>query len=88
VAPTADAVITIHDFGYDVPPSVSPGQKITVKNTDSIAHTVTDANGDAFDVDVPGNGAAHFTAPDKPGDYAVKCKYHSNMHATLVVRQP
>jgi plastocyanin len=39
-----------------------------------------------FDVDVSAGGTATFTAPSKPGSYPYHCKYHGNMHATLVVK--
>ena len=79
--------ITIKDFGYQGPVSVSPGAKITVKNEDTQAHTVTSDDGKAFDAAVDGGGGtAQFTAPTTPGSYPYHCTYHSNMHATLVVR--
>jgi plastocyanin len=79
--------ITIKDFGYQGPASVSPGAKITIKNEDSQAHTVTSDDGKAFDVAVDGGGGtAQFTAPATPGSYTYHCAYHSNMHGTLVVK--
>ena len=79
--------ITIKDFGYQGPVSVSPGAKITVKNEDTQAHTVTSDDGKAFDAAVDGGGGtAQFTAPTTPGSYPYHCTYHSNMHGTLVVK--
>ncbi|MEV8149863.1 cupredoxin domain-containing protein [Arthrobacter sp. NPDC080073] len=79
--------ITIKDFGYQGPVSVSPGAKITVKNEDTQAHTVTSDDGKAFDAAVDGGGGTtQFTAPTAPGSYPYHCTYHSNMHGTLVVK--
>jgi plastocyanin len=84
---TGTAVLTIRDFAYAVPPRVSPGQKVSVRNADAVAHTVTaDAGKSLFDVAVPPSGSVTFTAPAKPGRYPLHCTYHANMHATLVVR--
>lgn len=81
------ATITIKDFGYQGPVSVSPGAKITVKNQDAQAHTVTSDDGKAFDAAADGGGGtATFTAPTTPGSYPYHCAYHSNMHGTLVVK--
>lgn len=71
---------------YQSPSSVAPGAMITVKNEDGAAHTVTDADGGAFDVNVDANKTATFTAPSKPGTYNIMCKYHPFMHGTLVVK--
>lgn len=79
--------ISIKDFGYQGPVSVSPGAKISVKNQDAQAHTVTSDDGKAFDAAVEGGGGtAQFTAPTAPGSYPYHCAYHSNMHGTLVVK--
>lgn len=79
--------IAIKNFGYQGPVSVSPGAKITVKNEDAQAHTVTSDDGKAFDAAVGGGGGtAQFTAPTAPGSYPYHCAYHSNMHGTLVVK--
>jgi plastocyanin len=79
--------ITIKDFGYQGPASVSPGAKITIKNDDAQAHTVTSDDGKAFEVAVDGGGGtAQFTAPATPGSYTYHCAYHSNMHGTLIVK--
>ena len=84
---TATAVIAIQDFAYRVSNSVAPGAQVTVENMDQIAHTVTADRGDGvFDVTVDPGGSATFTAPSKPGSYRFHCKFHSDMHGTLVVK--
>ena len=82
---SGSAVITIKDFKYTVPASVSPGEKITVNNVDSIAHTVTADSGNAFDDQAP-TGNSSFTAPSTPGSYPFHCTFHPEMHGTLVVK--
>lgn len=84
-APSQSVVITIKDFKYSGPSSVPAGTKVTVKNGDGEAHTVTADSGGAFDVKVDGNGTATFTAPSKAGSYAFHCTFHSNMHGTLKI---
>ncbi|MEO5316330.1 cupredoxin domain-containing protein [Pseudarthrobacter sp. CC12] len=79
--------ITIKDFAYGNPVTVSPGATVTVTNQDSAAHTVTADQGQAFDAKVKGDGGtATFTAPTQPGTYAFHCTYHPNMHGTLTVK--
>jgi plastocyanin len=81
------AAISIKDFGYGDPITVSPGTMVTVTNMDTAEHTVTADQGSAFDVEVKENGGtATFTAPSPPGTYAFHCKYHPNMHGTLTVQ--
>ncbi|GAA2502726.1 cupredoxin domain-containing protein [Terrabacter carboxydivorans] len=85
-AGTATApVISIADFAYTVPASVAPGAKITIRNSDSQAHTVTSQDG-GFDVKVDPGATATMTAPTKPGSYKFVCRFHGNMSGTLVVR--
>ncbi|MHC6219696.1 cupredoxin domain-containing protein [Arthrobacter sp. MMS24-S77] len=86
-ASSQSLTITIKDFGYQGPVSVSPGAKVTVKNEDTQAHTITSDDGKAFDAAVDGGGGTgQFTAPTNPGSYPYHCAYHSNMHGTLVVK--
>jgi len=83
----APVLITIKDFKYTLPASVAPGAKIMVKNQDGQNHTVTSTPAGVFQVKVDGGGGtASFTAPTKPGSYAIVCDFHANMTATLVVK--
>jgi plastocyanin len=79
------AVITIKNFGFTTPSSVSPGATITVRNDDSEDHTVTADSGGAFDDKAP-PGTSTFTAPSKPGSYPFHCTIHPFMKGTLVVK--
>lgn len=84
-AGSTESTITIKDFGFTTPDSVSPGATITVDNEDGTAHTVTSDDGDAFD-DAAAEGTTTFTAPTKPGSYPFHCTIHPSMHGTLVVQ--
>jgi len=55
-----------------------------VQNDDPSEHTVN-VEGTDTDVTVPASGEAQFSAPTKPGDYALTCDFHSNMHGNLTV---
>jgi plastocyanin len=81
----SEATITIEDFSFTTPDSVSPGASITVDNKDGTAHTVTSDDGDAFD-DSAHAGTTTFTAPSEPGSYPFHCSIHPEMHGTLVVK--
>jgi plastocyanin len=81
----AAAEITIKNFAFTTPASVSPGAKITVRNEDSTAHTVTVDSGNAFNDQAP-SGSSSFTAPMTPGSYPFHCSIHPFMHGTLVVK--
>jgi plastocyanin len=84
---SAAATITIKDFAFGSPITVSPGATVSVTNQDTAEHTVTADQGQAFDTEVKGSGGtATFTAPSQPGTYAFHCTYHPNMHGTLTVK--
>jgi plastocyanin len=86
-AKAAPAGIVISGFAFSGTMTVKPGQKVTVTNQDSTAHTLTDKQTHLFDTgNIPGNGGTGtFTAPTKPGSYPFGCTYHPNMQGTLVV---
>lgn len=83
-AGTAGATITIDSFTYKTP-EVAPGATVTVRNDDSVRHTVT-ADDDAFTVAVGKGSTGTFTAPAKAGSYAFHCAVHASMKGTLVVK--
>jgi plastocyanin len=86
-AQPAGGEIVISDFAYTVPASVSPGQQVTIVNKDGANHTVTADANNVFDIRVSGGGGIEtFTAPTTPGTYAFHCKYHANMHGSLIVQ--
>jgi plastocyanin len=80
--------IDISGFAYSGTLTVKPGQKVTVTNKDSVAHTLTDKKTHLFDTgNIPANGGTGtFTAPTKPGSYPFGCTYHPEMAGTLIVQ--
>jgi plastocyanin len=68
--------------------TVAPGAVITVKNEDSVTHTLTDkTDQSAFNTGPVGpNQTKTFKAPGKAGSYAFFCTIHQYMTGTLVVR--
>lgn len=87
-APAATGGIVISGFAFSGTLTVKPGQKVTVTNKDSVAHTLTDKQTHKFDTgNIAGNGGTGtFTAPTTPGSYRFGCTYHPDMKGTLVVR--
>jgi plastocyanin len=91
VADTGKPVeVNTYHFAYTPNPvTVAVGTKVTFKNSDAVAHTVTSEDGGdkpAFDSgDMPQNATwSHIFA--KAGTYNYYCAYHSYMKATVVVK--
>ena len=85
----APDTIVIRDFAFQ--PStlvVAPGAKVTVRNEDPAAHTVTEAGATkTFETaDIAAGATATFTAPRSAGSYSYICEIHQFMHGTLQVR--
>ncbi len=86
-APAAAGGITIKNFAFSGTMTVKSGQKVTVTNRDSTAHTLTDMKTQKFDTgNIDPGTTKSFTAPSAAGSYPFGCTYHSNMHGTLVVK--
>lgn len=85
---TAPAQITMKNFAFSPATlTVKAGEKVTVVNEDSAAHTLTASEGGAFDTgSIAGGKSGTFTAPSKAGTYAFICTFHPNMKGTLTVR--
>lgn len=83
----ASAALTIAAFAYQ-PTSltVSPGERMSVANTDSVTHTVTsDIAGLLDSGDIAPGKTVVFSAPMAAGRYGFHCKVHPSMHATVFV---
>ncbi len=85
--PAPGSEIVISNMSYTVPPSVKPGQQLTIVNKDSANHTVTADENNLFDVRISGGGGTEtLTAPPTtPGTYPFHCKYHASMNGVLTV---
>jgi plastocyanin len=81
----APATISISGFSFGAPVTVSPGQVVTVVNTDPADHTVTADDKRSFDAKVGADAQSAFTAPAAPGSYAFTCTVHPTMHGVLIV---
>lgn len=86
-AATGSATITISNFAYSGTLTVTAGEKVTVVDKDSAAHTLTSKGSPKFDTgNVAGSGGTGtFIAPSTPGKYQFGCTYHANMAGTLTV---
>jgi plastocyanin len=83
-APAA-ATITISNFDFGPPRTVSASAVVQVNNADAEAHTVTARNG-AFDTGSVDEGTiVSFRAPSVPGTYEFRCDIHPSMTGQLVV---
>jgi plastocyanin len=87
-ASTTDTIIIKNFMFSPASLTVSPGAVVTVRNEDSVTHTVTDkADPKLFSTgNVAPGKTSTFTAPEKPGSYPVFCMIHQYMTGTLVVR--
>ena len=66
--------------------TVAGGARVTVRNDDSTAHTVTADDGHSFDTGAIDPGSSSTVTAPKPGRYTYHCSIHPFMHGTLVVR--
>jgi plastocyanin len=85
---TADTIVIKNFMFSPASLTVSPGAVITVKNEDSVTHTLTDkTDPSAFNTGPVGpNQTKTFKAPATAGSYAFFCTIHQYMTGTLVVR--
>src|SRR6266487_370562 len=84
-APTAGPVITIKNFTFQGDLTVRPGVTVTVRNNDTVMHTLTAANGSFTTPTIQPGKSATFKAPRKVASYPITCKFHPSMTGTLVV---
>jgi plastocyanin len=84
-AGTSSPTITIQSFAFHGDLNVTPGARVTVRNADSVAHTLTAKDGSFDTGSIAGGGVGSFTAPSKPGSYPIGCTFHASMAGTLVV---
>ena len=71
--------------------TVTPGERILVKNEDSVAHTLTATPGSSpsgsFNTgDIDPGKAKYFTAPMSPGTYQYLCSIHNFMTGQIKVK--
>lgn len=79
--------LTISDFKFTPAAlTVRPGERVTVANHDSTAHTATADTGESFDTGNIDPGSSATVTLSKAGSYSYHCSIHPFMHGTLVVR--
>ena len=80
--PAAPVALTIRNFAFTPAQlTVKAGTQLSIKNEDSVGHTVTSAGN--FDWSLPAGQTRTFQF-DKPGTYAYICTPHPNMKGTLI----
>ncbi|MEV0946695.1 cupredoxin domain-containing protein [Rhodococcus sp. NPDC049939] len=85
------AEIVAHDYTFTVSGPFTPGQTVTLRNDDTVEHSVTSDsptsdNGDLFDIEIKPGATATLTAPDEPGSYGFHCRYHPFMLSSFTVQ--
>jgi plastocyanin len=85
-AAAARSTITIASMKFGDTVTVSPGAQVTIKNDDTVEHSVTSDDKGKFDVHVDGGEQGSLTAPTEPGEYTFYCVYHPSMKSTLIVK--
>jgi plastocyanin len=85
---SADTIVIKNFMFTPMTLTVSPGTVVTVRNEDSVTHTLTDkADPKLFSTGDVGPGQVKtFKAPAKAGSYAFLCTIHQYMTGTIVVR--
>ena len=79
--------IDISNFKFAPPTlTVHAGAKVTVKNSDTTAHTATADSGGAFDTGDISPGSSATITLKSAGSVAYHCSIHSFMHGKIVVR--
>jgi predicted lipoprotein with Yx(FWY)xxD motif/plastocyanin len=76
--------VSIKNFSFGAPLTVTEGTTVEWMNADSAAHTVTDAGG-AFDSGNMEQGATFSFTFTKSGTYDYVCSYHAGMKGQVVV---
>lgn len=84
-AKAGGTAITIKNFAFTIPASVTPGAKLSVTNDDSVEHTIT-LKSAKVDMKVQAGAKVTITAPKSAGKYPITCDFHPNMHGNLVVK--
>ncbi len=84
----ADTIVIKNFMFSPMSLTVAPGTRITVRNEDSVTHTLTDkASSTVFGTgDIAAGQAKTFNAPNKAGSYSYICEIHQYMTGTIVVR--
>jgi plastocyanin len=81
--------ITVQNFVFTSPVTVTPGATITVTNKDPVDHNVISDDAGLFETPaIQHDKSVTFTAPTAPGTYKFSCTFHPQMKSigTLIVQ--
>jgi len=81
---TAPADITIENFDFSGPDTVTVGTTVTVTNQDNVSHTWTSED-DVFDSGSLGQGESFQFTFDEAGEYTFVCSIHPGMSGSISV---
>jgi plastocyanin len=85
--PATRGTITIRNYGFSGPGRIlARGARVTIRNLDGTAHTVTSNVGHAFNIRVGAHRTVTFTAPRRVGRYGFHCSIHPFMRGSLTIR--
>jgi plastocyanin len=84
-ADATNPLIVITNFSFTGDLTVSPGVTVTVRNDDTVMHTLTAVDGTFTTAIIQPGTSTTFVAPSAPGSYAITCQIHAFMSGTLVV---
>jgi plastocyanin len=88
-ANTSAGTIVIKNFMFaPMSVSVAPGTVVTVRNEDTVTHTLTDKTDPTLfsTGDIAPGQSKTFKAPNTAGSYSYICSIHQYMTGTIVVR--
>ncbi len=81
---SSSATITISDFDFGDPITVSAGETVTVVNEDGTSHTWTSAAG-LWDSGTLAQGEEFSFTFEEPGEYTFFCQIHPSMTGSITV---
>lgn len=79
-----EAEISIADFDFSGPGTVSVGDTVTVTNEDAVGHTWTEVDGEFDSGNLAQGDSFEFTF-EEPGEYEFFCSVHPEMTGTITV---
>jgi plastocyanin len=86
---SAAGTIVIKNFMFQpMSVTVTPGATVTVRNEDTVTHTLTDQSDPKLFTtgDIAAGQSKTFKAPNAAGSYSFICSIHQYMTGTIVVR--
>jgi plastocyanin len=79
------ATVTIKNFSFGSPITVTAGATVTVHNADGTTHSLAGDAGEFYAENVFAGSSTSFVAPMTPRTYKFHCNFHASMHGALIV---